>query len=70
MRATQCVHAIQFKGKLDLTRAINSLTSELNVLFDTGAFVDFVERSIAYQMFDILPGAGNPINLAGIDVQF
>ena len=37
----------------------------MNVLFDTGVFDDFVERSVAYRMFGILPGTGNPVNLAG-----
>ena len=70
LSATQCVHTIQFKGKFGFASAttvsdLRSITSDLNVLFDTGVFDDFVDRSVAYRMFDILPGAGNPVNLAG-----
>ena len=69
--ATQYMHRITFMGKKNLQGASSvqdsrNMCEELNVLFDTGAFDDFVDCEVAEKLFDILPSYGRKSLICGI----
>jgi hypothetical protein len=73
LSSTQYLHTISFEGKQNIKEAISlidipKVKIELNCLFDTGAYHNVVDASIAQNAFDILQGSREISYVAGLVV--
>ena len=72
LSSTQYLHTVNFIGKDDIQNAktidnVPKMECLLNVLFDTGAYHNIVDETIANNTFKVLPGpGGTPTVVSGL----